>query len=545
MARIAEEYVVPNLTGQLVLVTGANRGLGLGLTRRLVLAGAEVVLAVRNVASAEAAIAKIVAENPTGKLSIRHVNLASLASVAALAARLTGEGRPVNLLINSAGVMMPPKREVTDDGFELQFGSNYLGHFALTAGLLPLLRAATAPRVVSLSSPLAAQGRLDWDNLQSEKRYNPTAAYARSKLAMLMFARELQRHSDVGGWGILSTAVHRGATMAGLQPTGLGGLPGAPQSRLMDAITGRDWMSQQEPEGLVTVLYAATSPAVREGGYYGTDGLPGLADIPVAVAVPRHALRETDSGRLWSVSQSLTGSPFPVASAAPVPIPAPLPVETQDAAPLHGATEGAAPLPTATDSAPLHGATESTPSHRAATPDAAGEGTPAAATQSTTSGTWASDNSAAGSAPAASGHAGIGPSAQVELDRLLSTALSLARQHLSESSDFEPFAIVIDREARILAVDWDTSPLGKHPEVEQIIEAAVAQLRHIRASARATALVINTRVARDRTDAVEVRMEHAEGKALLVLLPYKRAKFGSLVEYGSFTAYAGKPEIWV
>ena len=139
---------------------------------------------------------------------------------------------------------------------------------------------------------------------------------------------------------------------------------------------------------------------------------------------------------------------------------------------------------------------------------------------------------------------GIGPAAQGELDRLLTTALSLARQRLTESSDFEPFAIIMDTESRILAADWDTSPLGKHPEVEELLAASIAQLRHVRDTAHATAIVINTRLARERTDAIEVRLEHADGKAVLVLLPYKRAKFGSHADYGQFSVYSSAPEIW-
>jgi NAD(P)-dependent dehydrogenase (short-subunit alcohol dehydrogenase family) len=189
----------------LAVVTGANSGIGLETARRLASTGYRVVMAVRSPSRGREAAGSL-----TGDVRVARLDLASLSSVADFAAGLAADGRPVDLLITNAGVMAVPARHTTADGFELQFGTNYLGHFALTARLLPLLVAARAPRVVSLSSGTHWFGRIDLDDLQSERSYSPSRAYAQSKLAMLMFAGELQRRSDAAGWGLLSNAAHPG-----------------------------------------------------------------------------------------------------------------------------------------------------------------------------------------------------------------------------------------------------------------------------------------------------------------------------------------------
>ena len=206
MPRTTHFLDVPDLSGTRAVVTGANSGLGRELTRRLASAGADVVLAVRSEAKGEREIARLRSALPHARLGLRLIDLSSLASVAAFAEATITDGHPIDILINNAGVMMPPTREVTRDGFELQFESNFLGHFALTARLMPLLLAARAARVVNLSSIYARAGRLDWDNLQSEKTYRPGRAYGLSKLAMLMFARELDKRSRAAGWGILAAS---------------------------------------------------------------------------------------------------------------------------------------------------------------------------------------------------------------------------------------------------------------------------------------------------------------------------------------------------
>jgi len=311
MAKPLPDIAVPDLTGKLAVVTGANSGLGLGLTRRLAAAGAEVILAVRNLDKGNAAVADVLAEVPSARLSARELDLASLDSVAALSAALVAEGRPIDILINNAGIMMPPARQETADGFELQFGGNYLAHFALTARLIPLLRAATTSRVVSHSSGLADQGHLVWDDLQSTRRYSPTAAYNASKLAMLMFGRELQKHSDAGGWGILSTIARPGVVFTNLQSTGpkQGGATLA--SRAIDLMMRLPGMAQQVPQGILPALYGATSPDAAPGEYYGPDGFLGFTGAPHATTVPKQGLDDADSARLWSVSEQLTKVSFP------------------------------------------------------------------------------------------------------------------------------------------------------------------------------------------------------------------------------------------
>src|SRR6516165_2081963 len=186
---------VPDLSGKFAVVTGANSGLGFGLAKTLAGAGADVVMAIRSRAKGEAAIAEIRREVPTAKLTIRALDLSSLKSVAALGDELVAEGRPIDIVINNAGVMTPPRRQETDDGFELQFGANHLGHFALTGQLLPLLRAAGCARVVTVSSLAATQPKLEFGDANAEHGYKAMNCYGMAKLAQLMFAVELDRLS--------------------------------------------------------------------------------------------------------------------------------------------------------------------------------------------------------------------------------------------------------------------------------------------------------------------------------------------------------------
>jgi NAD(P)-dependent dehydrogenase (short-subunit alcohol dehydrogenase family) len=313
MTRILPDIDVPDLSGRLAIVTGANSGLGFALTSRLAAAGAEVVLAVRNWAKGEEAIARIRADVPTARLRMLPLDLSSLDNISTFAAMFTAEGRALDLLINNAGVMMPPKRGTTADGFELQFGSNYLGHFALTAHLLPQLRAAGNARVVSLSSILARAGRFDWNDLQGEKYYSPQRSYGLSKLSMLVFARELQRRSDAAGWGIRSLAAHPGSTLTNLQVTGpqSGGTSGGAMTAYLKLTSGIPWLWQQAPQGILPALYAATAKDAVGGAYYGPGGFAELTGPPKPAAVPKRALPAADATRLWTVSEELTGVPFP------------------------------------------------------------------------------------------------------------------------------------------------------------------------------------------------------------------------------------------
>ena len=193
---------IPSQSGRLAVVTGATGGLGYEAALALAAAGAEVVLAGRNDSKGASALARLRAAHPGATVRFERLDLASLASVAAFAETLLAAGRGIDLLINNAGVMAPPERQVTADGFELQFATNYLGHFALTARLLPLLRRVAGARMVNVSSLAADLEAIDLDDLQSERCYVAFRTYGMTKLAMLMFALELQRRSDAAGWGI-------------------------------------------------------------------------------------------------------------------------------------------------------------------------------------------------------------------------------------------------------------------------------------------------------------------------------------------------------
>ena len=286
----------------LAIVTGANSGIGRETARTLATSGHTVVLAVRSPERGRAA-----ASGMRGDVLVAPLDLSSLASVSAFAQRLRQDGRPVDLLINNAGVMAVPTRHTTADGFELQFGTNYLGHFALTARLLPLLAAAPAPRVVSLSSGTHFFGRIDLDDLQSERSYSAGRAYAQSKLAMLMFAGELQRRSDAAGWGLLSTAAHPGAARTNLQTAGptLGTGRDRPGlfARLSLHLPG---MWQDAAGGALPTLYAALDPAAEPGGYYGPRRL-GLTGPAGPARKSRRARDAATARRLWDASVALTG----------------------------------------------------------------------------------------------------------------------------------------------------------------------------------------------------------------------------------------------
>ncbi len=301
---------MPDLSGRFAVVTGANSGLGFGLAKSLAGAGADVVMAIRSRAKGEAAIAEIRREVPSAKLEIRHLDLSSLNSVAALGDELVAEGRPIDILINNAGVMTPPQRQQTDDGFELQFGANHLGHFALTGRLLPLLRAADAARVTTVSSIAAGQRNLDFDDTDAQHGYKPMRCYGVAKLAQLMFAAELDRRGRDGGWGVTSNAAHPGLSKTNLLS---GASYGRDRPTLKNRLTQLTWwllpfMWLDIDEGIKPTLYAAVSPDAEGGRYYGPRGLYETAGGGVTFAgVPRLARSEPDRERLWRLSEKLTG----------------------------------------------------------------------------------------------------------------------------------------------------------------------------------------------------------------------------------------------
>jgi NAD(P)-dependent dehydrogenase (short-subunit alcohol dehydrogenase family) len=318
--RTEHDISIPNQTGKLAIITGANSGIGFGLTRRLAAAGAEIILAVRNSDKGRKAIAELRAENPKAKLSLELIDLASLDSVKAFATKLHERGQAINLLINNAGVMAPPTRQTTADGFELQLGANYLGHFALTAALLPLLRKANTARVVTLSSAVSHRGKINFADLQAQRRYSPWLAYAQSKLATLLFAFELHRQSQAHGWGIISNAAHPGATQTNLQSSGPSlGRSKAGESWLIGLTKRIPGFWQEIPQGCLPALFAATSPEAVGGGYYGPDGWFELSGLPKAASIPASAKDHGVARQLWETSERLTQVSFPTADSAARP----------------------------------------------------------------------------------------------------------------------------------------------------------------------------------------------------------------------------------
>ena len=302
---------IPDQTGRLAVITGANSGLGLEAARALAVAGADVVLATRSAEKGDEAVRAIRAAAP-GVVVREALDLASLDSVAAFAEVRRRDGRPVDLLINNAGVMAVPRRQVSADGYELQLATNFLGHFALSGRLLDLVRAAPAPRVVSLSSGAArAPARIHLDDLQLEKRYSAWGAYGQSKLAMLIFALELDRRSQAEGWGIMSVAAHPGFARTNLQSTGprLGKEgKGTSAFELAGRIPG---FSQSATAGALPTLFAATSPAARSGGYYGPQHRFGLVGPPGPARPPGRAGDRAVAQALWAAAEELTGVAWP------------------------------------------------------------------------------------------------------------------------------------------------------------------------------------------------------------------------------------------
>ncbi|NOK15619.1 SDR family oxidoreductase [Corallococcus carmarthensis] len=295
---------IPSQHGRLAVITGTG-GLGLEDALALARAGSEVIIAGRNPRKGADAVAKVLAEVPTASVRFEQVDLASLTSVADFAARLRSQTDKLDLLINNAAVMTPPKHEQTADGFELQFGTNYLGHFALTAHLLPLLRKGTNARVITLSSVAARDGTMDFDDLQSQRGYAPMKAYGQSKLACLLFAFELQRRAEANQWGITSVAAHPGISRTDLLHNAPGRWSG------VGIVRSLFWfLFQPASQGALPTLYAATSPDAKGGGYYGPDKLNETRGFPAPAKVPPRANEQATAQRLWRESEQLTRVAF-------------------------------------------------------------------------------------------------------------------------------------------------------------------------------------------------------------------------------------------
>jgi NAD(P)-dependent dehydrogenase (short-subunit alcohol dehydrogenase family) len=295
---------IPPQNGRCAVVTGAG-GLGFEDALALARAGAEVIIASRDPGKGAEAVAQIRQAVPAANVRFERLDLASLASVADFATRVRAQRTSLDLLINNAGVMTPPMRQATADGFELQLGTNYLGHFALTAHLLPLLRKGQDARVVTLSSVAARGGKIDFDNLNAERGYQPMPVYGQSKLACLMFALELQRRSDAAGWGVTSIAAHPGIARTELlfNAPGRGSAAARARSLLW-------FLFQPVAQGALPTLYAATSPDARGGAYYGPNGLGETRGYPAPARFPAQALDGAAAARLWRISEQMTGARF-------------------------------------------------------------------------------------------------------------------------------------------------------------------------------------------------------------------------------------------
>ncbi|OPF83837.1 short chain dehydrogenase [Streptomyces antioxidans] len=312
MPRNPVDITVPDLSGRRAVVTGASDGIGVGIATRLAAAGADVLLPVRDPRKGEAALATIRQTAPQTNVSLRGLDLSSLASVAALGKTLQEEGQPIHILINNAGVMTPPDRQTTADGFELQFGTNHLGHFALVAHLLPLLRAGHA-RVTSQISVAANQRAINWADLNWQRSYDGMKAYSQSKIALGLFGLELDRRSQAHGWGITSNLSH-----PGIAPTNL--LAARPEIgrardtlgvRAIRALSARGILAGTVHTARLPALYAATSPDAERGGFYGPRG-PGHLGGPPGGQKLYSRLRGTEEAqRVWQVSEELTTVHFP------------------------------------------------------------------------------------------------------------------------------------------------------------------------------------------------------------------------------------------
>ncbi|MFF1400479.1 SDR family oxidoreductase [Streptomyces sp. NPDC058287] len=312
MPRKAIDITVPDLSGKRAVVTGASDGIGLGLATRLAAAGAEVLLPVRNPRKGEAAITTIRRTTPHANVSLRDLDLSSLASVAALGKNLCEEGQPIHILINNAGVMTPPDRQTTTDGFELQLGTNHLGHVALTAHLLPLLRAGHA-RVISQISVAANRGAINWDDLNWERSYDGMKAYSQSKIAFGLFGLELDRRSRAHGWGITSNLSHPGVAPTNLlaaRPE-LGRAQDTSGRRLIRALSERGILLGTVESAKLPALYAATSPSAGHGLFYGPSGLGHLGSAPGEQKLYSRLRSVEDAQRIWRISEELTDVSFP------------------------------------------------------------------------------------------------------------------------------------------------------------------------------------------------------------------------------------------
>lgn len=295
---------IPDQTKRVFVVTGANSGLGLATTRALARRGGHVILAVRDEAKGRRAVAEITAAHPDASLEVRRLDLADLDSVRGFADRLRADRPHLDVLINNAGVMAPP-RTLSKQGHELQFACNHLGHFALTGLLLDLLAAGSDPRVVTVSSINHRQARIRFDDLNGERDYKPMGHYNQSKLANAVFGKELHRRLAESRSAVRSVLAHPGYTATNLQtgtPTGLW--------RVVLGRIGNPLFAQRPADGALPQLFAATDPEVESGQFIGPGGLAELRGAPTRVRLAPVAADEETGRRLWELSEQLTDVRF-------------------------------------------------------------------------------------------------------------------------------------------------------------------------------------------------------------------------------------------
>lgn len=311
--------LIPNQTGRRILITGANSGIGYPAARELARAGAQVIIAVRDRSKGESAMARLRTEVPNAQVELGILDLASLASVREFAACELDRGLPLDVLIDNAGVMAPPKRLESKDGFELQFGTNVLGHFALTGLLLPAIERAIThsaaqlpqtPRIVLLASIAHKRGKIDFDDLQATRSYSPMGSYQQSKLADLMLAFELDRRLKAKDSPIQAVAAHPGVANTNLFHNGDFGSFERAGRRFMGSLF--DLFLNSQDEGALPTIYAAAAPGAQSGGYYGPKGFQEMRGGDVGDAIIAEQARDKAAAtKLWRICEDLTGVAYP------------------------------------------------------------------------------------------------------------------------------------------------------------------------------------------------------------------------------------------
>jgi len=289
------ECDIQKLNDRNAIVTGANSGIGFETARVLASKGTRVILACRDIEKGKEAASRIQDAHPDAEIEVMTLDLSNLASVHTFADSFTSSSSTLDILCNNAGVMMIPKKTETADGFEMQFGTNHLGHFALTGLLFDALRNTPGARVITVSSIMERFGKIDFENLNSERKYNPSDAYSASKLANLLFTYEMQRLLEGARMEMLAASAHPGWTGTNLQRH-------APFFRFMNR-----FVSQKPRMGALPTLYAATAPDVKGGNYLGPDRLMGMRGYPKNVKSSDASHNEEIARSLWVVSEELTG----------------------------------------------------------------------------------------------------------------------------------------------------------------------------------------------------------------------------------------------